>query len=111
MGGTADSVLRRVARVANGWFPQAAPAPELREMLERLRRYVQEAGRPADAVGVEGRLSLGQTPEAERATTVQQWRDLGADYVGVDTMRAGLASPRDHIEAIRRFKAAVSAAV
>jgi probable F420-dependent oxidoreductase len=111
MGGTADSVLRRVARVADGWFPQAAPGPELRDMLERLRRYVQEAGRPADAVGVEGRLSLDQTPEAEWATTVQQWRDLGADYVGVNTMGAGLASPRDHIEAIRRFKAAVGAAV
>src|SRR5581483_3133355 len=46
MGGTADAVLRRVARLADGWFPQAAPGPELAEMLERLRRYVREAGRP-----------------------------------------------------------------
>ncbi len=111
MGGTADAVLRRVARLADGWFPQAAPGPELAEMLERLRRYVREAGRPEDAVGIEGRLSLDRTPEAQWTTTLQQWRDLGATYVSVNTMGAGLPSPRAHIDAIRRFKESVGAVV
>jgi alkanesulfonate monooxygenase SsuD/methylene tetrahydromethanopterin reductase-like flavin-dependent oxidoreductase (luciferase family) len=111
MGGTADAVLRRVARLADGWLPQAAPGPQLAEMLERLHRYVREAGRPVEAVGVEGRLSLDRTPEAQWTTTLQQWRDLGATYVSVNTMGAGLASPRAHIDAIRRFKESVGAVV
>ncbi|HLH20916.1 MAG TPA: LLM class F420-dependent oxidoreductase [Chloroflexota bacterium] len=109
MGGTADAVLRRVARLADGWFPQAAPGPELTEMLARLREYVRAAGRRPEDVGVEGRLTIAQTPEADWAPTVQAWRDVGADYLSVNTMRAGLASPRAHIEAIRRFKEAVEA--
>ncbi len=109
MGGTADVVLRRTARLADGWFPQAAPGPELDEMLQRLRRYVREAGRRPEDVGVEGRLSIAQTPEREWAATVGAWRAAGADYLCVNTMRAGLASPHAHIDAIRRFKDAVEA--
>lgn len=107
MGGTADAVLRRIARRGDGWFPQAGPGPELADQLQRLRAYVEAAGRPTDAVGVEGRLSIAQTPASEWASTAQQWRELGAAYLGVNTMGAGLQSPREHIAAIRRFKEAV----
>jgi hypothetical protein len=77
-------------------------------MIERLRGYVRDAGRPAAAVGIQGRISIGQTPEAQWATVIQQWGDLGAEYVSVNTMGAGLASPEAHIDAIRRFKERVT---
>jgi len=32
------------------------------------------------------------------------WEKLGATHISVNTMRAGLSSPQDHINAIRRFK-------
>ncbi len=111
MGGMADSVLRRVARLADGWLPQIGPGPELQEMLERLRGYVRAAGRPVESVGIEGRLSIDRTPEAQWEATARQWRDLGATYLSVNTMGAGLASPRAHVDAIRRFKETVSAVV
>jgi alkanesulfonate monooxygenase SsuD/methylene tetrahydromethanopterin reductase-like flavin-dependent oxidoreductase (luciferase family) len=110
MAGMADAVLRRIARIADGWLPRFQPGPEARELLDRLRGYIREAGRAVDAVGLEGRLSLAQTPEEHWATVVQQWRDLDVDYLGVNTMGAGLASPQAHIDAIRRFKEAADRA-
>ena len=107
IGGTADPVLRRAARLADGWFPQAAPGEELSEMVGRFRAYVRDHGRSSEAAGIEGRLTIAQTPEAEWGATVQAWRDLGAEYLSVNTMRAGLPSPRAHIDFIRRFKEAV----
>jgi probable F420-dependent oxidoreductase len=104
MGGTADAVLHRTACMADGWFPQAAPGPELTEMLGRLHAYIREAGRQPADVGVEGRLSIAQTPERDWAPTVRAWHDAGAGYLCVNTMRAGLASPQAHIDAIRHFK-------
>lgn len=107
MGGTADVVLRRAARLADGWFPQSPPDAEAAEMIARLRGYVREAGRRPEDVGIEGRISLAQVPAAEWRETVRRWRDLGADYVCLNTMRAGLDSPQAHIDTIRRFKEAV----
>ena len=36
------------------------------------------------------------------------WDEAGATHLSVNTMRAGLKGPDQHIEAIRRFKEAVS---
>ena len=107
IGGSADAVLQRVARMADGWFPQFQPGPEGAAMLERLRGYIREAGRRVADVGVEGRISLASTPEDQWGAVLQGWRDLGATHVGFNTMGAGLASPQAHIDAIRRFKEAV----
>lgn len=107
MGGSADVLLRRIARMADGWFPQFPPDDKGREKIERLRQYVREAGRDPSGVGIEGRLSIGQTPKERWTETIEAWRRLGASHLTVNTMRAGLESPRAHVEAIRRFREAM----
>ena len=104
MGGGADAVIERIAKIADGWFPQFQPGPQGAETIERLRGHIRSAGRDVDAVGIEGRISLYNTPEDGWGAAVQGWRDLGATHVSVNTMNAGLASPRDHLDAIRRFR-------
>ncbi len=106
MGGMADAVLRRIARLADGWFPQCPPGPEAEELMARLRGYVREAGRRPEEVGIEGRMSIANTPEDQWGRVAEQWRVLGAEYLGVNTMGAGLASPQAHIDTIRRIKEA-----
>jgi hypothetical protein len=39
---------------------------------------------------------------------VEAWRGLGASHLAVDTMRAGFATPRAHIDAIRSFREVLS---
>jgi probable F420-dependent oxidoreductase len=104
MGGMADRVLRRIARIADGWFPQFAPGPEQAQIVERLRGYVRDAGRRVEDVGIEGRLSLVTTPEEKWGETLEGWRELAATHVSFNTMGANLRSPQGHIDAIRRFK-------
>ena len=57
MGGSADVLLRRVARLGDGWFPQGRPDDQMRETVERLRRYIREAGRDPGTVGIEARMN------------------------------------------------------
>ena len=104
MGGTAERVLQRIARVADGWFPQFSPGPESAETIERLRGLIRDAGRRAEDVGIEGRINLVRTPEDGWGAALEGWRELGATHVSFNTMSAGLGSPQGHIEAIRRFK-------
>ncbi len=110
MGGGAEAVLLRIARMADGWFPQFQPGLQATEAVERLRGYVRDAGRSVDAVGIEGRISLYNTPESTWGDAVRGWRDLGATHVSVNTMNAGLASPQDHIDRIRCFREQVATA-
>lgn len=109
-GGNADPVLRRVGRLGDGWFPQAEPGEKLREMIEKVKAYAKEAGRDPAAIGIEGRVNAaGGTPEKWREI-VSQWKALGATHVSINTMKAGLARVSDHVDAIRRFREAVSGA-
>jgi len=107
IGATADSAIERAGRISDGWFPQRRPDDQARAMLDRLRQAAVAAGRAADALGVEARLSISQVPEAEWTRYVEDWRGLGATHLCVNTMGAGLRSPQDHIDALRRVKDAL----
>ncbi len=107
MGGGEERVLQRIGRMADGWFPRERPDAGMAERIERLRSYAEAAGRPRDAVAIEGRLSIKDVPEGEWGAEVRRWRDLGATHLGINTMGAGLAAPQDHIDTICRFMEAV----
>ena len=107
MGARADVGLRRTARVAGGWFPLGPPDEKMREALKRLRDYVEEAGRDPESVGIEARLDVARVPQEEWVAQTEAWRSLGATHISINTMNAGLGSPREHVETIQRYKEAL----
>lgn len=109
MGGMSEPVIKRIARSADGWFPQFQPGDEARAIMDRLHGYIREAGRPLSAVGIEGRVSASQLPPERWSDTARAWRELGATHLSFNTMGAGFTSPQQHIDAVRRFHDTVAA--
>src|SRR5258708_3344065 len=107
-GGRADVLLQRTARMADGWFPQGQPDEQMRQAVERLRRYISEAGRDPDSVGIEARMNAADGDLDEWVRQTEGWRELGATHISINTMGAGFKSPDEHIEAIRRYKEPVA---
>lgn len=105
-GGYAEAALRRIARIADGWMAGTMQMEPLRAAVTTMRQYVEEAGRPTKDFGIDLRLSMKDSPEGDWQAILQQCRDLQATHVSINTMGMGL-SPREHIEAITRFKQAV----
>ncbi len=99
-----DRVLRRVARLADGWFPQMQPGDDAKATVERLKVFAKEAGRDAATIGMEPRINFGDGDPEFWQEQARVWEDMGATHVSVNTMRAGLNSPQDHINAIQQFK-------
>ena len=107
-GGHAEAVLRRTARIGDGWFPLLAPDDEGAAEVEKFRGYIREAGRDPADVGIETWLNMeDKSPEQWRAEA-EGWKKLGATHYSVNTMNSGLTSPQAHIEAIGRIKEALA---
>lgn len=102
-----DRVLRRVARLADGWFPQVGP-DDAPAVLERLSGMAEAAGRDPASIPMEPRInSADGDPEFWQAQT-ETWAGLGATHISINTMRAGYQSPQDHINAIQQFREVVN---
>src|SRR5438094_8125705 len=93
MGGMAEPVLKRVAQISDGWFPQFQPGDEASHTLDRVRAYMKESGRPLSAVGIEGRVSYGIGVPTEWTKRARGWRDVGAHHPSAHPRGAGL-TPR-----------------
>ena len=105
MGGTADDALRRIARIADGWFAQFQPNENGRAALEKFRGYVREAGRDADAFPIEGRISVARlTGPDEWVNTAQGFREMGCSHLEINTMGAGYAGLGAHLKTLERFR-------
>ena len=103
MGGGAEDALRRMARIADGWFPQFRAGDDGAATLERLRGWVREAGRDPDSFGIEGRINFVFTKDDAWEETLAWWDDQHASHVSFNTMGAGLSTPDEHIAVLRRF--------
>ena len=107
-GGGAPQVVKRIGRMGDGWFPQFEPNSEGAERIAEMRGYATAAGRDSSAIGIEGRIGIATDDQANWQKLAESWAEVGATHLSVNTMRAGLQGPDQHIEAIRRFKETVS---
>lgn len=106
-GGHAEPALRRIARLADGWMPNYRSAAEARPAVDQLERFLEQAGRVRDSLGLEARLPYGDGDPAAWEKLIQDWTDLGATHFTINTMGAGFDTPGDHLDALRKFATSV----
>jgi probable F420-dependent oxidoreductase len=107
-GAVAERALRRVGRLADGWFPQVPPGPRLDEAWAIVREAAAEAGRDPDALGMEGRISWGEGDLDKLVRQARKWRDASATHLSLNTMGAGFGSVDDHLAALASAADALS---
>ncbi len=98
-GAQSERAYRRAGRLADGWFPQVNPGPELDKAQEIVHAAAREASRDPAQLGMEGRVSW-RGDASKLAEQAGRWREAGATHLAVNTMGAGLASLGDHLGAL-----------
>ena len=101
--GPQSKLLRRVARLADGWMPNVDPVPHIGE----LRDCLGEAGRPLDAVGVCGRVTAAGDPR-ESVDAASRLRQAGGTDLTI--WPAAGASPQEALAAMITTRDAIRAA-
>ena len=106
-GGLNEPVLRRIARLGDGWIP-GFNSPTEPEFIERMRGYVREAGRDPSDLKIERLIEMREGTPESWAKQIGAYRDMGVDYVSAVTMYAGYTSADKQIKAIERFRDAAA---
>ena len=103
MGGTADVAIRRIARISDGWMANVRTIKQARPAVEKLNRYLEEAGRDRPSFGIEARLNANLITKENWINFVKSWEELGATHLSINTMSCGYETPSAHITALKEF--------
>jgi probable F420-dependent oxidoreductase len=106
-GGSADAVVKRAARIGDGWMPLLPPDKATEAKLADLRAHLKDFGRDPESFGLEGWIPMRELDPQRWAADADAWRKLGA---GIIRLSATYPIPtfEGHIEVLRQFKAVVA---
>jgi alkanesulfonate monooxygenase SsuD/methylene tetrahydromethanopterin reductase-like flavin-dependent oxidoreductase (luciferase family) len=102
-GGHAEPVLRRIARLGDGWIPNYRSAEEARSSLDLLESYLRQAGRTRADIGIEPRIRFAEGAPHTWEQLFAGWQDAGVSHISFNTMQAGFDTPSQHIDALKVF--------
>ncbi len=106
-GGQADVVLRRIARLGDGWMSNSRTPESAKPEIDKLTQYLESEGRSRDEIGIEARIHYGDGDLDQIAELVSKWESVGATHISFNTMSCGFGSPGEHLDALRGLAAAL----
>ncbi len=107
IGAQSPRAYERAGRLADGWFPQVRPGPDLDEAKAIVDGAARRAGRDPATLGMEGRVTWREDLE-KVVHHVGTWRDAGATHLSINTMRAGLGGVDGHLRALQEAAEALA---
>jgi len=102
-GGQVEEVLKRTARMGDGWMPNSRDPAVSAPLLDMLDRFLEAAGRKRSDVGIEARIPYGDGNVDFLNSLCEKWQALGATHIALNTMGSGFTTPEEHLRAIKTF--------
>jgi len=102
-----EKVIRRIARIADGWCPMWQPGPRAQELMEILRNFCHEFGRNPEDIGLEGTYVAARSEQDHWSEGLAAWRAMGASHLSVITMNEGLQGVKEHLQRLEEFRSAL----
>ena len=102
-GGAHELVLKRIAKIGDGWMAVGKPNDSNKIIIDKLTGYLKEENRSIDDIGIESVISLKGLSDKDIENEITGWSKLGTTHFSVNTMNNGMKFPDDHIKAISKF--------
>ena len=97
LGGSAEIVIERMARKADGWIAPTLPIPTFEEKIQTLHDSLDEAGRDPESFPIHARVHLGSADGDDWIERIEAYQTLGVTHVGIGTMNMGLTAGHEHL--------------
>lgn len=106
MGGQAEAVLRRAARLADGWMPNARTLQSAQPLLDIIYAALEQNGRQVKDFGIEARIHYNLQDAASPISAYQSWQNT-ATHISVNTMGCGFTDLDQHLRALAHMAAEI----
>jgi probable F420-dependent oxidoreductase len=103
LGGHADAVLRRAAKLGDGWMPNYRTAEEAQPSLDKLEEYLSANGRQRSDLGLEARIAYGEGNPDQWIRLIEGWHEVGVTHISFNTMNSGLQGAKEHLHAVQKI--------
>jgi alkanesulfonate monooxygenase SsuD/methylene tetrahydromethanopterin reductase-like flavin-dependent oxidoreductase (luciferase family) len=108
IGASAEAGVKRAAEIADGFFPQRPLEGGWPATMDRIRGWLEAAGRDPASFGIDARVVANNGTPDDWHKQAEDWRALGATHLSVNTMGGGLEGPDAHIARLRQARAALT---
>jgi probable F420-dependent oxidoreductase len=105
-GGSSPRAYERIGRLADGWYALVQPGPKFDEAWDIIKGAALGAGRNPASIGIEGRVDW-RGDLADVTERIDSWRATGATHLCVNTMRFGLETVTQHLDALETVASAL----
>jgi alkanesulfonate monooxygenase SsuD/methylene tetrahydromethanopterin reductase-like flavin-dependent oxidoreductase (luciferase family) len=102
VGASAEAAVKRACVIGDGYLPLAPLEGGWQATIDKIRRWLDEAGRDPSTFGIEGRLNAATGAPEEWRETVAMWRRFGATHLSVGTQ--GLGNLDAHLRRLREVR-------
>ncbi len=106
-GGGAPALLKRCARLGDGWIPLGGPGEGSRKSIAAIKEEREQAGLSWDGFGIQAQAQWGGGSPERWANHAGRWRDNGATHLAVATHNAGPTDADGHLGRIAEYLQAV----
>lgn len=103
-----EKVMRRIARLADGWMPVCPPDEQAMAIFETFFGYCREYGRDPSTIGIEVSIRGSAEMRDKWPELVAAWTRMGATHIGFNTMGDGLRGPEQHLRRLEEIREALA---
>jgi probable F420-dependent oxidoreductase len=82
-GGFGEPLLRRVARLADGWMPLLPPGQDASPIVNRLRDHLRQQGRDIASFGLQANVWIERAGETDWVNQAKHLRSAGVTHLGI----------------------------
>jgi len=107
-GGGAPALLKRCARLGDGWMPLMGPSDAAAAALATLKGEREAAGLSWDGFGIQAQAQAGGGTPERWHSHFNKWQALGATHMAFATHNAGAGSVDEHLKSFEAYLKAVS---
>jgi probable F420-dependent oxidoreductase len=110
-GGAAPALLKRCARLGDGWIPVMGPNIAAANAIQTLKALRTEQELPWDGFSIQAQAQFSGGDPERWVNHANKWQELGATHIAIATHNAGETDVDGFLNRVERYMSAIQSGI